>query len=149
MGRTNRTLQVVIVRYRILSLIGMCSSAAVGLLLKYYQGPGQDWINDWGPASVAYEFFFVFVGFYCVPRREKIYIIAIIVCLGTCVLEFAQLWQALWLEAIRSTWLGKLLLGTSFAWWDFPAYLVGCCLGAMALRKITLSEITRVGRDDS
>ncbi|PMB33329.1 hypothetical protein CEN43_10430, partial [Fischerella thermalis BR2B] len=40
------------------------------------------------------------------------------------------------LEQIRATLVGKLLLGTTFAWWDFPHYVVGCFLGWLWLRQL-------------
>ncbi|CCQ63282.1 hypothetical protein CWATWH0401_1935 [Crocosphaera watsonii WH 0401] len=37
---------------------------------------------------------------------------------------------------IRSHILGKLLLGTTFSWWDFPHYIIGCLLGWLWLKFI-------------
>lgn len=37
---------------------------------------------------------------------------------------------------IRNTWLGRTLIGTSFVWWDFPYYLLGCLLGWLYLRTL-------------
>ena len=63
--------------------------------------------------------------FLVVSRRKLTTRIAVGVLLVTCVLESLQLWHRPWLQAIRSTFLGASLLGTSFSWWDFPAYVVG------------------------
>jgi hypothetical protein len=54
----------------------------------------------------------------------------------TCAIEFLQLWHQPVLDSFRSTVLGKLLLGTTFSWWDFPHYAVGCIIGWLFLRKI-------------
>ena len=51
------------------------------------------------------------------------------VLMGTCGVEFLQLWQPWPLELIRSTLVGRLLLGTSFTWGDFPAYFAGALVG--------------------
>ncbi|ODS34777.1 MAG: hypothetical protein SCARUB_00037 [Candidatus Scalindua rubra] len=40
----------------------------------------------------------------------------------TCFLEFLQLWHPPFLESIRSTFIGSVLIGTTFTWWDFPHY---------------------------
>jgi hypothetical protein len=56
-------------------------------------------------------------------------------------LEFAQLWHPAWLEAIRRTFIGRCVLGTTFGWDDFPAYVVGAVLGWMLLS--TLIVFTR------
>jgi hypothetical protein len=47
-----------------------------------------------------------------------------------------QLWHPPFLTAIRATFIGKLLLGTTFAWWDFPHYLLGCVLGWLWLQQL-------------
>ena len=67
--------------------------------------------------------------FLVVSRPELATWIAAGVVLVTCGLEFLQLWHPPWLQAIRSTFLGASLLGTSFSWWDFPAYVVGAGVG--------------------
>ena len=107
-----------------------------GLGCKFYRGAGADWINNWGPASVAYVVLFILLAFIVVPRREAIHKIGMGVFVGTCLIEFLQLWKPSFLEAIRTTLPGRLVLGTSFSWWDFPAYVVGCVLGVFLLRGI-------------
>ena len=107
-----------------------------GLCCKYYRGFGSDWVNNWGPASVAYELLLMLIVFAVVPRCDAVIRIAIGVLVVTCLLEFLQLWHPDWLEAIRSTLVGRLALGTTFSWWDFPAYVVGCALGVLLLRSI-------------
>ena len=49
--------------------------------------------------------------------------IAIGVCLLTCGVEFLQLWHPPFLQALRANLLGRLILGTSFSWSDFPYYI--------------------------
>jgi hypothetical protein len=44
--------------------------------------------------------------------------------------EFSQLYQAPWINAIRSTTLGHLILGSTFSWLDMLAYTVGVATGA-------------------
>ncbi len=56
---------------------------------------------------------------------------AAIAALGiTCAIEFSQLWHPVWLDAIRATLPGRLALGSTFSWWDFPPYCVGAILAA-------------------
>lgn len=49
--------------------------------------------------------------------------------------EFCQLYHAPWIDAIRATFPGRLVLGTAFNWPDLPAYAVGIALGALAERR--------------
>jgi hypothetical protein len=46
--------------------------------------------------------------------------------------EFSQFYQAPWINGIRSTTMGHLLLGSAFAWPDLVAYTVGVALGVLA-----------------
>jgi len=45
--------------------------------------------------------------------------------------EFSQLYHAPWIDGIRSTTLGHLVLGYGFSWSDLIAYAVGVALGAV------------------
>lgn len=71
--------------------------------------------------------------------------VCVLVFLGTCALEVLQLWHPPILEAIRSTLPGQVLIGTTFAWSDFPAYGVGAFIGWVVAKKITADE--NVSRD--
>jgi len=121
-------------RIRVLAVLAVVT--ALGLALKFYAGPGRWWVNNWGPASVAYELFFMLLVFLFVPRRSAIAPIAVVVCVTTCALELLQTWKPPWLEAVRAMFLGRTLLGTSFSWWDMPAYVVGCLLGWWLLHRL-------------
>ncbi len=62
--------------------------------------------------------------------------LALGVLLVTCLLEFLQLWHPVWLEAIRATFPGRVLLGTTFGWDDFPPYFLGAFLGWFMVKVI-------------
>jgi Protein of unknown function (DUF2809) len=46
--------------------------------------------------------------------------------------EVSQLYHAPWIDGIRSTTLGGLVLGFGFLWSDLVCYLVGIAAGALA-----------------
>lgn len=46
--------------------------------------------------------------------------------------ELSQIYQAPWINAIRSTTPGHLILGNSFSWMDLLAYAVGVAFGALS-----------------
>lgn len=107
----------------------------LGLATKTYVGLGQKWVNDYA-GDIFYEIFwclFFFAIFYSKSAIDKI---AIFVFTCTCVIEIAQLWSNPWLQTIRSSLLGRLLLGTTFSWWDFPHYLLGSVIGWLWLHLI-------------
>ena len=100
-----------------------------GLVTKFYRGPGDWWVNNYGPASVAYVLAFMLAAFIVLPLRRYIVPIAIGVFVFTCLVELSQLSQAPLLQNLRTKFVGRLFLGTSFSWWDFPAYVVGSVIG--------------------
>lgn len=46
--------------------------------------------------------------------------------------EVSQLYHAPWIDGIRSTTLGGLVLGFGFLWSDLVCYLVGIAAGSLA-----------------
>lgn len=46
-------------------------------------------------------------------------------------IEFLQLYQAPWINSIRATLSGRLILGSTFHWSDLIAYAVGIAMGAL------------------
>jgi hypothetical protein len=107
----------------------------VGLGSKFYQGWGQDWINN-SLGGVIYEIAWCLLGFYFWPTRRAIWQVPLWVFGVTCCLEVLQLWHPAWLEAVRANLLGRLLLGTTFVWSDFGYYVIGCVLGWLVLRSL-------------
>jgi hypothetical protein len=45
--------------------------------------------------------------------------------------EVSQIYQAPWINVIRGTAVGHILLGAAFSWLDIIAYAVGILLGAL------------------
>jgi len=46
--------------------------------------------------------------------------------------EFSQIYHAPWIDAIRATTLGHLVLGSGFSWVDMLDYAIGIAFGAAA-----------------
>jgi hypothetical protein len=116
-------------------LISLLVVTPTGFLFKLYSGPAQGWFNDYG-AGVLYEIFWCLLFFYFWPRKEAITKIAVSVFSATAFLEILQLWHPWILEQIRSTFLGSALVGTTFVWWDFPHYVLGCTIGWLWMQWI-------------
>ena len=49
----------------------------------------------------------------------------------SCAIEFFQLYQAPWIESIRDTLPGRLILGRGFLWSDIAAYAFGILVGCV------------------
>lgn len=117
--------------YRLIIFMGLLFVIIMGLFSKFYSGLFSTWINNY-VASIFYEIFWVWLGALIWPSISPS-LVAIWVFIATSVLEFMQLWNPRILTIMRSHILGKLLLGTSFDWWDFLYYAVGCLLAALVL----------------
>lgn len=122
-------------RDRILALISLILIVPIGLWTKFYQGIGHTWFNNYGGA-ILYEIFWCLFIFLLRPKRETLWQAPIIVFIVTCLLELLQLWQNPTLVAIRSTFIGRMLLGTTFVAWDFFYYVIGCLLGGLWLKGL-------------
>ena len=107
-----------------------------GFLFKWYSGPAHRWFNYYG-AAVMYEIFWCMVIFLFCPRKEATTKVAVGVFLVTSFLEILQLWHPWFLQQVRSTFWGRALLGTTFVWWDFPYYVLGCFIGWLCMRVIS------------
>lgn len=118
------------------SVVSMLIVIAMGFFFKYYTGPAHQWFNNYG-AAVFYEIFWCLFAFLFFSKsRKAVWQIPIWVFIVTCILEFLQLWHPPLLENFRATLIGKWLIGTTFAWWDFPHYVLGCILGWLWLRQL-------------
>jgi len=127
------------------TLLSLLVVTPLGFWLKFYDGPGQEWVNNYA-AGALYEVFWCLFVFLWWPRREQDSQngrirydtgIAVGVFVATSLLEVLQLWHPWVLEQARATFWGRALLGTTFAWWDFPHYALGCALGWVWMREIS------------
>ncbi|MEM5687378.1 DUF2809 domain-containing protein [Bacillus cereus] len=67
----------------------------------------------------------IFIGFgFLFPKIEtkKLAFISLMFCYG---IEVSQLYHAEWIDSIRATTLGGLVLGYGFLWSDLVAYTIG------------------------
>ncbi|MDQ7236436.1 DUF2809 domain-containing protein [Bacillus pacificus] len=80
----------------------------------------------------------IFIGFgFLFPKIEtkKLTFISLMFCYG---IEVSQLYHAEWIDSIRATTLGGLVLGYGFLWSDLVAYTIGVGIGflfELILRK--------------
>ena len=99
----------------------------VGFSSKFYRGPAAAWVND-SLGGFFYVLFWCLVVFLLMPRRRPASVAAAVLA-ATCTLEFLQLWHPPFLELLRSHFLGRTILGTTFDWMDFPYYFAGAAAG--------------------
>jgi hypothetical protein len=123
-------------------LIALALVVPLGFATKFYRGAGQELLNSY-VGGVFYEVFWVFAILLGKPSLAPGRV-ALGVFLVTCALEVLQLWRPPMLEAVRATFLGRTLIGTTFSWWDFPCYATGC-LAAVGLCAWMRGAVLRKG----
>ncbi|OQR56887.1 DUF2809 domain-containing protein [Bacillus sp. CDB3] len=108
----------------------------LGLSSRKFAFALPDLLNDYlGDALWA---LMIFTGFgFLFPKIEmkKLAFISLIFCYG---IEISQLYHAEWIDSIRATTLGGLVLGYGFLWSDLVAYTIGVGVGMLCesmLRK--------------
>lgn len=106
----------------------------LGFYSKFYRGPATEWVSG-SLGGVLYEIFWCLLIFLCFPRTKPLRIAGIVLAV-TCLLEFLQLWHPPFLETLRSCFLGRALLGTTFTWLDLPHYLAGSLLGWLWVERL-------------
>ncbi|MFN6567588.1 DUF2809 domain-containing protein [Dendronalium sp. ChiSLP03b] len=116
-------------------ILSLLIVVVMGFFFKYYIGPGHQWFNNYG-AAVFYEIFWCLLAFWFLRSQLAVKQIPVWVLIVTCILEFLQLWHPPLLQEVRATLIGKWLLGSTFSWWDFPHYVLGCVLGWLWLRQL-------------
>ncbi|QBP91127.1 DUF2809 domain-containing protein [Bacillus mycoides] len=123
-------------RNRLLYVMFTIVVIILGLSSRKFAFALPDLLNDYlGDALWA---LMIFVGFgFLFPKIEtkKLAFISLIFCYG---IEISQLYHAEWIDSIRATTLGGLVLGYGFLWSDLVAYTIGVgvgMLGEFVLRK--------------
>ncbi len=102
-------------------------SVITGLGMRKFRKHVPDYLDFWiGDAIWALMIYWMV----CVIKPfSKLAHNALIALLFCYVIELSQLYQADWINAIRSTTLGALVLGHGFLWSDLLAYTIGVSFG--------------------
>ncbi|HTL88575.1 MAG TPA: DUF2809 domain-containing protein [Leptolyngbya sp.] len=114
--------------YRIALLLTIVLVIPLGYFVRF-SPMFPDWFSDvFG--SIAYQVLWVALVQFCFPKRS-IAKTVLSVFLFACAIEFLQLWKPPLLQAFRATLPGRLVLGSTFVWSDFPPYLLGSAIGGV------------------
>ncbi|HDR3887145.1 TPA: DUF2809 domain-containing protein [Bacillus cereus] len=114
-------------RNRLLYAVFIIVVIILGLSSRKFAFALPDLLNDYlGDALWA---LMIFTGFgFLFPKIEtkKLAFISLLFCYG---IEISQLYHAAWIDSIRATTLGGLVLGYGFLWSDLVAYTIGVGVG--------------------
>lgn len=91
-----------------------------------------EWVRD-GSGGLAYVVLLAMLAGVAWPQVSAARL-ALGALATTCVVEVSQLWHPAWLDGIRRTLPGRLVLGSTFGWSDFPPYVAGAIAGWALLR---------------
>lgn len=127
---------------RLRLLLVLAVVVPLGFATKFYAGPAQSWVHDHAGG-------FLYVVFWCLlalALRPELapWLVGCVVFVITSLLEILQLWHPPLLEAVRATFLGHALIGSSFSWSDFPYYALGALLAA-GIARICQARASAVG----
>jgi Protein of unknown function (DUF2809) len=113
-------------------VVALTVIAPLGIATKFYRGPGEGWVGAHA-GGVLYVVFWSLLILALRPRLSP-WVVGGAVLTVTSALEVAQLWHPRPLEAVRATFVGHALLGSTFAWSDFPHYAAGLLLAVWIAR---------------
>lgn len=110
----------------------------LGLSSRRFSVYLPDWINLFlGDALWALMVYFLFG---LVFRTKEIKWIAALALLFSFGIEISQLYHSPWIDTLRQTRLGGLVLGYVFLWSDMAAYSIGISAGVLFERFIILTQ---------
>jgi hypothetical protein len=73
----------------------------------------------------------VFLGLGLLLRRASTWVVTLAALTFSGLIEVSQLHHAPWIDSIRRTTLGGLVLGSGFLWSDLACYAVGVGMGVL------------------
>lgn len=111
--------------YLILALVCMAS----GLGIRYFGTGLPEFFKEYGPDTIWALMIFSIIAFILEKANTlTVFLAAMVFTFG---MEASQLYQAEWINNIRNTTAGALLLGAVFSFYDLATYLVGCLIGVL------------------
>lgn len=114
---------------RILYAILILATLFAGLASRQYDELFPSWINiGLGDALWALLVFWVFAFLAPISKPRALFSFTLLFSFAV---EASQLYQAPWINEIRATTLGALILGHGFLWTDLLAYTIGASFGGL------------------
>lgn len=108
---------------RLIYILAIVLTIAAGLFVRSKKAWFPDMINLYA-GDVLYAFMMYYVVCFIFINKNIMFraITGLLICYA---IELSQLYQADWVNAIRQTLPGKLILGSGFLYSDLLAYFIG------------------------
>jgi hypothetical protein len=113
-------------RHRFIYFFAAVLTIVVGISARAVKDLLPQWINLWlGDLLYAVMMYFIVAAAFARSSLKVKAITALCICF--CI-ELSQLYRAEWINAVRATLEGRLILGSGFLWSDLIAYTTGVAL---------------------
>ncbi|MFJ7826769.1 DUF2809 domain-containing protein [Psychrobacillus sp. NPDC096623] len=129
---------LIIKRKRINYFMAVFISIALGLASRYYGGLPDIIVIHAGDTLWAIMGYFLFRLLFVHKGLHKAFFLSLVFCFF---IEFSQFYQADWINSIRSTLLGALILGKGFLIVDLFRYSIGIVL-AYLTDRLTINGLS-------
>ena len=116
-------------RNRLIYLILIFSVILLGLGTRRFSSYLPSFIANYGGDTLWALLVFFIIGF-LFNKWPTIKVATYAICFSFFI-EISQLYHALWIDALRKTLLGGLILGFGFLWSDLVCYTVGIVIGVI------------------
>ena len=136
--KTESTIRLI--RIRFVYLLSATVVVIAGLASRRYRGQLPAFLAEYAGDTLWALMVFLLVST-LLAGRPVLARAAISIALAVLV-EISQLYHAPWIDAIRQTTLGGLVLGFGFLWTDLVCYSIGVMIGVIA-------ELGSVGRGNA
>ena len=138
----NQIFRKIFLHTRKWSIISIIIIIPVGFYTKFYPGPASGWVNN-SLGGILYVIFWSLVFYLIGPKTNPLKVVTIVFIL-TGMLEFLQLWHPVILESIRSHFLGRSIIGSSFSQSDFFYYFIGAITAYLLIMFIRRTETKNI-----
>ena len=118
------------IRTRITFFLSAVAVMFVGLASRRYQAVLPEFIGEYAGDTLWALMLFLLVSTLLAGRTVMSR--AMISLVLAFLVEISQMYHAPWIDSIRHTTLGGLVLGFGFLWTDLVCYTVGIIIGAVA-----------------
>jgi len=132
---------IIIVRSRTRLGVGVVAVIALGLASRKFRWLLPVVLGKY-PGDALWALM-VFLGWAFLKPQASTRFLAVVALATAFGVECSQQYQAPWLNQLRSTTIGHLVLGSTFSWIDMAAYTVGISIGA-ALDVLRPADAGRV-----
>lgn len=122
-------------RSRSLYLLLAAATIAIGLMTRRFRGALPEFVGAYAGDVLWAAMVYLLIA--AVWTRMPITRVAAGAAIFSLAIEISQLYHAPWIDAIRGTRLGGLVLGFGFLWSDLACYAAGIALVVVLDRAVT------------